>query len=371
MDIFNLPDLGEGLPDAVIHEWLVKEGDTIGLDQTMVLMETAKAIVDIPAPQAGTIGKLFGGSGDTIKTGEPLMAFAEPNPYTANKNSIVGHLSEIDAYIEQPFIIGHPDAKPSPKTTPANRILARKLQIDLSQINGTDEYRVISRKDIEAAASVQEKTPQESYESISHLRRYMSSSMTLSHQKVVPVSIFDQVDIQRWSKSEDITVRIIRAIQEACHQEPALNAWYQAEDSSRLCFKQLNLGLAVDSPHGLLVPVIHHVESKSNFILRESINDFKSKVSGDGLSASQFKDPSFILSNFGKFAGKFATPIVLPPMVAILAVGRIFSDLVIHQGQVEEHRFLPLSLSFDHRAVTGGEATRFLGILIEALSSSI
>ena len=198
----------------------------------------------------------------------------------------------------------------------------------------------------------------------------MLASMVQSHQDVVPVSIFDEADIVNWKENTDITVRLIHAIQDACSIEPALNAWFDTTHNARKCFDKLHLGLAMDSDEGLFVPVIHDVAQHSNNALRKIINDYKSAVQERALPAEQLKGATFTLSNFGKFAGRFASPIIVPPMVAILAVGRLYEGVVSHNGKVEIHRLLPLSLSFDHRAVTGGEATRFLGAVMASLQKA-
>jgi pyruvate dehydrogenase E2 component (dihydrolipoamide acetyltransferase) len=147
-----------------------------------------------------------------------------------------------------------------------------------------------------------------------------------------------------------------------------LNAWFDTTHQARRCFKELNLGLAMDTEEGLFVPVLHSVESRSDQELREMINGYKHSAHERSISAEVLKGATFTLSNFGKFAGRFASPIIVPPAVAILAVGRLYQSVASVDGVLKPHRLLPLSLSFDHRAVTGGEATRFLGAVIEALT---
>jgi pyruvate dehydrogenase E2 component (dihydrolipoamide acetyltransferase) len=209
--------------------------------------------------------------------------------------------------------------------------------------------------------------PPEGFEPLRGVRRSMLNSMVQSHQEVVPVSIFDEADVACWGEKEDITVRLIRAIQDACQKEPALNAWFDTEHSARKCFDELNLGLAMDNDEGLFVPVIHQVAKHSDQALRQIIDQYKVEVRDRRVPAENLKGATLTLSNFGKFAGRFASPIIVPPMVAILAVGRLYSGVVNENGQPAVHRLLPLSLSFDHRAVTGGEATRFLGAVIASL----
>ena len=367
MNIFNLPDLGEGLPDAEIHEWFVKEGDSVVTDQPLVSMETAKAVVDVPCPQGGKIVKLFGKPGDVIKTGEPLVEFEAPTAARVDKGTVVGNLEESTEVSEDNFTIGSgPSTALRIKATPAVRLLAKKLGVDLSTLKGSAEHGVITRSDVEAASNKKAELP-EGYEALRGVRRAMLNSMVQSHQEIVPVSIFDEADIEAWKPESDITVRLIQAIIHACKQEPALNAWFDTAHSARKCFKEVHLGLAMDSSEGLFVPVIHDAAQQSEEQLRQTINEYKKAVNERSVPPENLKGATITLSNFGKFAGRFASPIIVPPMVAILAVGRLHQAVVSSNGRVETHRLLPLSLSFDHRAVTGGEATRFLGAVIESL----
>lgn len=368
MDIFKLPDLGEGLPDAEIHEWFVKEGDIVVADEPLVSMETAKAVVDVPCPQSGTISKIYGKPGDVIKTGDPLVAFVAEVSTRVDKGTVVGNLEESNEVSEDIFTIGASTNTPSRvKATPAVRMLAKKLNVDLALICGSGEHGIITREDVEKKAASLTELPA-GYEPLKGVRRAMLNSMNLSHQTIVPVSIFDVADINAWDvEHSDITIRLIAAISVAIKLEPALNAWFDTATSSRKCFEELHLGLAMDNDEGLFVPVIANADTMQTKDLRLLINEYKTSVSNRTIAADKLKGATFTLSNFGKFAGRFASPIIVPPTVAILAVGRLYEDVVSNMGKIETHRLLPLSLSFDHRAVTGGEATRFLGAIIKAL----
>ncbi len=363
MDIFNLPDLGEGLPDAEIHEWFVKVGDVVEVDQPIVAMETAKAVVEVPSPQKGKIEALYGQAGDVIKTGSPLIKFfAETQPQ--DQGTVVGHLEQIEDNTPDQFTIR--TASTRSKATPAIRLLAKQWDISLSSVVGHGPGGLITKADLEQARA--EKTPlAEGFEPLRGVRRAMLQSMTQSHQEVVPVSIFDEANVTNWIHHGDITVRLIRAICEATQKEPALNAWFDKIHAARKCFDTLNLGLAIDSEDGLFVPVIKDVNQKDDETLRKEINRLKDGVKERSLSPEEFQDATITLSNFGKFAGRHASPIIVPPAVAILAVGRLFEKPVYDNHEIKPAKVLPLSLSFDHRAITGGEATRFLGIVINQL----
>jgi 2-oxoisovalerate dehydrogenase E2 component (dihydrolipoyl transacylase) len=368
MKLFNLPDLGEGLPDAEIHEWFVKEGDKVTADEPLVSMETAKAVVDVPSPETGIIAKLFGKPGDVIKTGEPLIAFVSQNAAVSDKGTVVGKLEESNDVTEDNFTIGSSSPqKQRIKTTPSVKILAKKLNIDLSLVHATGSHGMITREDVQAYSDKNAQIPV-GFEPLKGVRRAMLHSMMQSHAEVVPVSLFDEADIHTWKPGTDITVRLIHALIAASKKEPALNAWFDTRHNARQLFDEVHLGLAMDNEEGLFVPVIHNAAQHADKELRALINEFKEAVNQRSISADKLKGATITLSNFGKFAGRYASPIIVPPMVSILAVGKLYEAAVVtSKGDIEAHRLLPLSLSFDHRAVTGGEATRFLGAVIESL----
>lgn len=366
MSIFNLPDLGEGLPDAEIHEWFVKEGDLVKVDQPLVAMETAKAVVDIPCPQNGTIKQLYGKPGDRIKTGEPLVLYVNESA-RIDQGTVVGNLEESTEISEDNFTLGSTTQSSNrPKATPLVKLLAKKLGVDLHTLQGSGEYGVITTQDVEQAASEKAILP-ENYLALTGVRHAMLKSMEKSHQEVVSVSIFDEADINDWHPEQDITVRLIQAIIYGCQQEPALNAWFNTQYSARRCLQEVHLGLAMDNVEGLFVPVIHDAHLRSAQELRQIINEYKEAIKTRTIAPDKLKGATITLSNFGKFAGRFASPIIVPPMVAILAIGQSYQAAVVSGDSIKAHRLLPLSLSFDHRAVTGGEATRFLGAVITAL----
>ena len=366
MTIFNLPDLGEGLPDAEIHEWFVKIGDLVNLDEPLVAMETAKAVVEVPSPVSGKIAVLHGNVGDVIRTGQPLISFETETP-RADQGTVVGNLEVTTVVTEDKFIIGSShDQSSTVKTTPTIRHLAKKMGVNLNDIQGSGDHGVITKQDLEQAAHSQSQLP-EGFEPLHGVRRAMQQSMLKSHQDIVPVSIFDEVDIHHWPSQTDITVRLIKAIIAGIEAEPALNAWFDTQHCAQKRFSDLNLGLAMDTQDGLFVPVIHKANLKTDYQLREQIDLFKRTVSDRSIPKEQLQGSTMTLSNFGKFSGKYASPIIVPPTVAILAVGRSYEGVVTVQGEIVAHRLLPLSLSFDHRAITGGEATRFLGAVMAAL----
>lgn len=383
MTIFKLPDLGEGLSDAEILRWHVKVGDTVAVDQPMLSVETAKAVVEVPAPQSGIIKALHGEPGDRIETGAPLVEFVGDAPAGAESDSgtVVGHMpsDEETEYMSATGATAAPDLMRL-QAVPAARALARSLGVDLAQVSGSGRAGLITLEDVIAAglpagqpAPASTMRPLHTdhddgdVQQLRSLRRAMAQSMTLARDSVMECSVFDDADLHGWPEGMDYTARLLRAIGAACRAQPGLNAWYDSKAMSRILFDHVDVGLAVDTPDGLLVPVIRDVGKRSAEDLRTDLNRLKSAARERTVTSEELRNFTFMLSNFGVMAGRYATPVVVPPAVAILGTGRVRDDVIAFHGQVAVHKRMPLSLTFDHRVVTGGEAVRFLGALIADL----
>ncbi len=208
------------------------------------------------------------------------------------------------------------------------------------------------------------------YEPLRGVRRIMASTMKQAQLSVVPVTLVDDADIHAWPEKTDITLRLIRAVMAACQREPRLNAWFDESQLALCQHSQIDLGIAMDASEGLFVPVLKNVAQESAVHLRKAIDKFKLEVKNRSISPDALLGATFVLSNVGVFAGRYATPIIIPPMVAILAVGHINEKVVIEEGKVSVHKQLPLSLTVDHRVITGGEAARFLSALIIDLQAA-
>ncbi|MFA0923535.1 dihydrolipoamide acetyltransferase family protein [Xanthomonas fragariae] len=481
---FHLPDLGEGLPDATIVEWFVKEGDNVCLDDPLVSMETAKAVVEVPSPFSGTVVKLAGAAGDVIVTGGVLAQFAldglQPQradgqdtghshgpapthtPSTgdsaagnttrvvasdnggeiADANSsgeserddagtVVGAMQSSNAVqSEQAIAVG------GVRAMPAVRALARKLRVDLSQVRASGPDGTVTMADVKQAAAngtaqraptfpasggddgvsgathAHQGAPRADYgylpppvrqgtrradegqsrstlsaagkpmrtqspgvavtgqpEQLKGVRRNMARVMADAHSKVVPTTLNDDADIHAWQPGNDVTVRLVRGIVRACQAVPALNAWFDGHALSRTLHTQVDIGIAVDTEEGLFVPALRNADMLDAHGIRESVNRLRQQVESRSIAASELSGYTISLSNFGVFAGRYATPVVVPPCVAIVAAGRARYQLTPVMGGVETHKVMPLSLTFDHRAATGGEAARFLRAMLDDLAA--
>ncbi|HET8707263.1 MAG TPA: dihydrolipoamide acetyltransferase family protein [Pseudomonadales bacterium] len=366
MRFFKLPDLGEGLHEAEIVEWHIKAGDKVKTDQIIVSVETAKAIVDVPSPQDGEIAALFGKAGDMIHIGEPLVEFAGEHE---DSGTVVGKVEQNAVEEQDHFIIGSRHGhKAGPRATPAIRALAARLGVSLNEVTASGPNGLITTADIEKIAKLLADKGQA--EPLKGVRRSMALAMTKAHAEVVKVTVQDEVEISHWHPGQNPTVRMVRAIVHASQAEPALNAWYDGSNVSRRLLKKIDIGIAVDTEDGLFVPVLRDAAAFSEALLRNELNRLINGVKNRSLAPAEFLNPSISLSNFGTIAGKYADPVVVPPCVAIIGVGHIFQAPVVRNNEITVGKVLPVSLSFDHRACTGGEAARFLKALMEDLQRS-
>ena len=438
---FHLPDLGEGLPDATIVEWLVKEGDSIKLDAPLVSMETAKAVVEVPSPYTGKVLKFHGAAGDVINTGAALAEFElDPKAKQRAENAAGSHHAPAPAAAEskpaapkateetvelredEGTVVGavsssnevRNEAAASVggvKAVPAVRAMARKLKVDLARVPPTGAGGVVTMQDVKNAAASgtapigaasasapapavvrsappsaasQRSTVSQSGkpmrttppsvsvsgqpEQLKGVRRNMARVMADARDRVVQTTIVDDADLHQWLGKQDITARTVRAIVAACKAEPALNAWFDDANLSVTRHPHVDLGIAVDTPDGLFVPALRNADMLDARGLREGINRLRAQVEDRSIPASELTGYTISLSNFGMFAGRYGTVVVVPPCVAIVGVGKLSHDVVAVIGGIEVHRRLPISLTFDHRACTGGEAARFLKAILDDLA---
>lgn len=383
MKIFNLPDLGEGLTEAEVHEWHVKVGEEVKLDQPMLSVETAKAIVEVPAPRDGVIAKLHGQVGDMIDVGKPLVEFTDGEDDNAasgdddDAGSVVGNLQHESSVITESAtgVVATRASGTGHKAFPAVRALAKRLGVDISTLQGTGPNGQITKQDVEGAspssAGANRKAPSiEGAEPLKGLRRSMAVSMSKSNAEVVPVTIYDDCDIHAWPKSTDINARIIRAICAGIEAEPIMNAWYDGPAQAVKHNAEVNLGLAMDSPDGLLVANLWDVKGKSATDLRATIKDYQQQLQERSFEPKNLMGYTIMLSNFGKFAGRYASTILVPPCVSIIGIGGLYEQVVVDNGDAQGHRTMPISLTFDHRAATGGEALRFLAAMMDDLAKA-
>ena len=381
MTTFNLPYLGEGLPEAEIVAWHVAEGDTVRTDDLLVSVETAKAVVEVPSPYDGVIAKLYAAAGDIVETGAPLVDFADAEAPTEEEPAatVVGNVPTGGELLRETAIAGgsRKRNKGRIKATPSVRTQAKRLGIDLADVTPTGKNGQITAADLDSFAA-RGKSPQQASvtrparvagrsEPLRGPRRAMAQSMSSSRDEVALCTIFDDADIHEWLNKRDFTARVLRALAAGCAAEPGLNGFYSADDMIHQTESRVDVAMAVDTDDGLIVPVIRNVEQMSLDEIRQAVADVKQATRDRTVAPQDMINYTITLSNFGMLAGRYATPLMVPPTVAILGTGKLQHDVVAVMGGIEVHRRIPLSLSFDHRCITGGEACRFLGAVIQDL----
>ena len=362
MNTFNLPDLGEGLQEAEIVTWHVAEGDHVVADQPLLSVETEKAVVEIPSPKAGHIARLLARPGERIKVGGALLTF-EAGPH-AETGTVVGELAppQSKSPVRPVGIAVTPGAV---LAAPAVRARAKELRVDLATVPASGPDGTVTRADVEAAARAT--APAAPATPLRGARRTMALNMARAWREVAHATLQEDVDIDGWFERKGITVRLIRAVIAGCATEPALNASFDGVSSTLRMNASIDLGLAIDSPDGLFVPVLRDVAHSNAVDWRREIDVMKQGVSERSLAPDRLRGATITLSNFGTLAGRHAALIVMPPQVAILGAGRIADRPARSERGLVMHRTLPLSLTFDHRAITGAQAARFLRAAMDDL----
>ncbi len=373
MRIFKLPDLGEGLQEAEIVTWHVKPGDTVNADQPLLSVETAKAIVEIPSPFGGQVARLFAQPGDIVHLGAPLVGF-EGAGAADDAGTVVGAV-KVGTHVvrEEQTRVGAAGLHGGHgiKATPAVRALARKLSVDLAMVTPSGHDGVITATDVQrVATTLADVGPAEV---IRGVRRAMAQNMARAQSEVAAATVMDDADLHAWQtvgttrSGHDITIRLVRALVAGVRAEPALNAWYDGRTGRRHVLERIDVGIAADLPEGLFVPVLRNVGKRDAADLRTGLDRMRADILARTIAPEEMRGNTITLSNFGMIAGRYAAPIVVPPTVAILGAGRIRDEVVAAGGVPAVHRVMPLSLTFDHRVVTGGEAARFLRAVIADL----
>ena len=371
MTTFRLPDLGEGLQEAEIVAWHVEAGDRVVADQPLVSVETDKAVVEVPSPWSGQILKLHGEPGKLIAVGAPLAEF-ETEEAARDEGTVVGALPSAPS----PVAAATPEPEPSRrpvdeaargKASPAVRKHAVGLGVSLADVTGTGPGGAITRDDVEAAARSQP-LPQ-GHVALRGVRRAMADTMARARAEIVPTTVTDEAIIEAWPSDADPTLRLIRAIAAGCRAAPELNAWFDGNRKSRVLHETVALGIAMETQDGLFVPVLRDVARRSETDLRSGLDAMKRDVAQRTVPASELHGQTITLSNFGMLGGLHAALTVVPPQVAILGAGRVHRAARVVGEEVRAVRVLPLSLTFDHRAVTGAEAIRFLMAVVTDLAA--
>ena len=392
---FRFPDVGEGITEGEVVRWLVKEGDEVKADQALVEIETDKAVVEMPSPYSGTVLRLHHKEKEIVKVGEVLVTVGEKGeavPAAGPAQAAPAAAARPSAPAAQAPAAAAPPGEVL--ATPAVRKLARDLGVDLGAVGGSGPGGRITEEDVKAAkekpaekkVEIKVKPKYDLYGNLERIplrgiRRATARHMRESLDKAAHVTHCDEADATKLAALRD-SMRadaerkgikltylpfIIKAVVEALKLHPTLNASLDDEEGEIVVKKYYNIGVAVDVPDGLIVPVVKMVDEKSALDLAGEIQGLAKAARERTLDLADLKGGTFSITNVGVIGGFAATPIINYPEVAILATMKIEERAKIANGAVVVRKTLPLCLSFDHRIVDGAEAARFAKDLIRFL----
>jgi pyruvate dehydrogenase E2 component (dihydrolipoamide acetyltransferase) len=371
---FVLPDLGEGITEGEVRKWLVKVGDVVEEHQNVLEIETDKAVVEVPSPRKGKVAKINKKEGDIVKVGEVLMTIAEAGEAEEAKPA--------EAAEERPksvSVVGVlPEAEEKVLATPAVRAYAKETGVDIDSLRGSGPAGSVTMDDVKAASRQGQKAedvfgPAERIP-LKGLRRTIAKNLTLSQKTTAFVTGMDEVDItELWDLREREKKTLLakgvhltflpffmKAVIHALPEHPMLNASIDDEREEVIIKKYYNIGVAVDTPDGLMVPVIKDAAKKTILELATELQELSVKARERKIKLDEMKGGSFTITNWGHFGGTFATPIINYPEAAILGTGKIVEKPWVKNGQIVIRKILHVSLTFDHRLTDGVDASRFL-----------
>jgi len=402
MDVFNFPDVGEGIHEGRVVEWLVAEGDDVAEDQPLLKVETDKAVVELPSPHAGTVLRLHASADATIFVGDPLVTIGDAGeslPEEAETAEVAVPAAERAA----PAPIPAPAPQTAgrrPLATPRTRALARKLKVDLQTVVGSGSGGRITDEDVQRAAEggiaaapapapspagVAAVTADGEVERlpITHLRKMIANAMRNSKHTAAHVTHVDEADVtdlmahyrrakpvieERTGGRFTVLPLFIKALVATLEKYPMFNASVDEERQEILLKKYYNIGIAVDTPEGLIVPVIRDADRKDLVELAAEVADKAERARSRQLGLDELKGGSCTITNIGPLGGVFATPIINYPELAIVGLHAIKERPEVVDGEIAIRKMMYLSVSFDHRYIDGAEAARFMSDLVRLVS---
>ena len=404
---FKLPDLGEGVEAGDVVSVLVAEGDTVEIDQSVVELETDKALVEVPSSVAGTITKIHISAGDRVPVGSLLIS-VEEGEQQADPEPEAEIPAPAPKEEPEPTPVAEPPAPRPPAPTsngdpipaaPSTRRLARELGVDLTQVAGSGPGGRISQDDVKAAVrdrqtgGIAPTAPVElpdfsrwgniERQPLSKVRQIIAKNMSQAWQQVAHVTQFDRADItdleafrqRNKEKAEALgakltpTVLALKAIISALKTFPQFNASLDAGANEIILKHYYNLGIAVDTERGLLVPVIKDVDRKDILELALELGDISQRARTGKIGLDELQGGTFTVTNLGSLGVGEFTPIVNHPEVAILGFGRAREEATVREGRIEPRLIMPLALSYDHRVIDGADGARFMRKIVDALEN--
>ena len=376
----KLPDIGEGLVEGEIVEWLVKEGDHVKMFQPLVRVLTAKATVEIPSPFEGRILRLLAKPGDVVRVGAPIAEIEAPEVQVATGTPGASDVERVESRESAREALQVPVRAP-----PRVRKLARELGVDLSKVKGTGPGGVITEEDVLRYAEESKKAAEAPRQPalvegavervpIKGIRRIMASKMVEAKSRIPHAYIVEEVDVTELVKLRDVLRQdaeskdvkltllpfIVKAVVKALKEYPLLNASLDEERGEIIIKKFYNIGVAVDTPQGLVVPVIKGADGKGLYQIAREIGELAEKAREGKTSLEDVTGGTFSITNIGSVGTVLGMAIINYPEAAILGVHRLVEVPRYVDGELKPRKIVYLSLSFDHRFIEGAYATRFL-----------
>ena len=416
--IFKFPDIGEGLTEGIIIEWYVDKGNAVKVGQPLVKMETDKVVTDIPSPREGVVAARYGKVGETIHVGETLVeidiageaaAEAQKTESEMVDEKGAGVVGTIEVASNNAFLPASDEgtevrpaaAGTAPKkvlATPVARAMAREMNIDINLVTGTGPAGRIMKSDIQnfhAAAPVSKITADQALRPVSgelieitpmsQIRKSIAKNMLRSKQSTAHMTLFEEPEVSALVaarakykdeyKKEEINLTylpfVIKAVVAALKRHRELNSEMDFEKGNIIYKNYYNIGIAVSTPEGLVVPVIRNADRLSIKELSRAVAEIAVKARDRKLTLDDMKDGTFTITNYGALGGWFGVPVINYPQVGILGIGRINQKPVVVNGEIKVGHVMPLSLSVDHRMVDGAEATEFLNDVAAGVSDPL
>ena len=388
---FKFPDVGEGIHEGTLVKWLVKEGEQVEADQNIAEVETDKAVVEIPSPKKGTLLRIYHKEGETITVGEILAVIGEKGEKVADKplesrkhytGSIVGFVPEKAEDIDTKKKKASPEAYESVAAVPAARKLAKDKGISLAVIKGTGPGGIITVRDVESASGSKAKVSKK-YDIFGYvdriplkgIRKITAEKMIQAVRNAALVTHHDHVDVTELAelrkKEKDKAAKqgvnltylpfIIKAAIEAIKKHPHVAS--SVEEDEIIVKKYYNIGVAVDTPEGLMVPVVKGADKKSLYDISKEIENFVEKAKTRKIDLMDLKGGVFTITNIGVIGSTYFTPIINYPETCILGTGRIEDQARVLDGKIVVRKVMPISFTYDHRVLDGAEAARFMNDL--------
>lgn len=425
--IFKFPDIGEGITEGKILQWYVKKGQEVKSGDPLVNMETDKVVTDIPSPKDGVIISIFGNEGEVINVDDPLVeleiegvsaeeaqAIAKEKPKPLEEQPIdekgFGVVGTLEVAGDSAFLPAGSEGLPAEAVpekeivrkkalaTPVARAMAKEFGVDINEVPGSGPAGRVMKKDIQLfyekkqAGEVKPKMvpaePEEArvvYEPLSQIRKTIARNMIRSKQSAAHMTVIEEVEVSelvklRQNHKEAYAQKglklsylpfILKAVVNALKEFPTVNSEMDMENGRMVLKKYYNIGIAVDTEEGLVVPVIRDVDKLSILQLSGELMETAEKARERKLTLEDFKDGTFTITNYGSIGGTFGVPVINYPQAAILGVGRIMKTPVVKNDEIVIGHVLPLSMSVDHRIIDGAEAARFIAKVMEFLKEPV